>query len=137
MFEVVGWKKMEWLGDRLDTVEAFRIRRPNNHLEWVAPSEIELLECTGVQDTNGKDIYEGDIIEYSHPYPDEVEPGEGRVELERDAVIYGIGYFCAEHYSEEPLQVLHEECEIIGNLYENPELLETAEVEEVGKGLPN
>lgn len=140
MFEVVGWKQMEWLGDRLSTVEAFNIRRPNNQLEWVKLDEIELLECTGVQDKNGRDIFEGDIIEYYHPENSsnaEDEPGAARAELMRDAVIYGIGYFCAEHYSEEPLQVLHQECEIIGNMYENPELLEIAEVEEVGKDLPN
>ena len=128
---------MEWLGDRLDTVEALNIRHPDNHLEWVSPSEIELMECTGVQDKNGKDIFEGDIIEYYHPEDARFPEDTTGAELVRDVVVSGIGYFCAEHLSSEPLQVLHEECEVIGNLYENPELLETAEVEEVGKDLPN
>lgn len=41
----------------------------------IKPAEIELIECTGVQDKNGEDIYEGDIIEYFHPHMDEDEPG--------------------------------------------------------------
>ena len=134
MFEVVGWKKMEWHGDWLSDVEAFNIRRPTNQLEWVSPSEIELLEYTGVRDRKNRNIYEGDIIEYYRP-PKEIfsEEGEQRGVLTRDAVIYGeCGYFCAEQYYQEPLMVLNEECEIIGNIYETPTLAEKTDTD-----LPN
>ena len=77
-----------------------------------------LLENTGLTDKNGKDIYEGDIIEY-HPKKPEVigfEDGSfiqsfvGRDPEEDGAVIILNKYSVTRSV-------------ILGNIYENPELL--------------
>lgn len=80
--------------------------------------EAELMQFTGLQDKNGVDIYEGDIVKYKYFFQDKestlkVVWHEGRngfyVEDEE-------GTFCLE-------EELKNQFEVIGNIYENPELL--------------
>ena len=73
--------------------------------------DIELMEWTGLHDKNGKEIYEGDILfEIS---------GE-----EYFKVVFENGSFRAEddEYSLDLENNAHI-CEVVGNIYENSELL--------------
>lgn len=95
-------------------------------------SKDELLEkytqqCTGLKDKNGKLIYEGDILEGYKIVAS--SPINAKYELKRGLVKIPSGMFVAT------CQDLKENCtlfvqfdwnknEIIGNIYENPELLE-------------
>lgn len=74
---------------------------------------IELMQYTGLKDKNGKEIYEGDIIEYKSIYEWEKQP------IKKAEVVFEDGMFC-------PPGVIMDlsRSEIIGNIYENPELLE-------------
>jgi len=75
---------------------------------------LELVEWTGLHDKNGKEIYEGDIV---HTFS---RVGRGFRDRGVDKIHYSD--ITARWY---PLDiVVTEMCEIIGNIYENPELLE-------------
>ena len=79
--------------------------------------EIELMQTTGLKDKNGKEIFEGDIVKmakdvYSEPtYYEVVRHRGGAYRLESK-----------QHGCE--LWLRHTDCDVVGNIYENPELLE-------------
>jgi len=75
-------------------------------------NNIELCLFTGLLDSNGKKIWEGDVI---------VLPGYNQ----NSEVLFRQGMFCAEEDgSFFPLSQFYSTVEVIGNIYENPELLE-------------
>ena len=79
--------------------------------------EIELMQSTDMVDRDGKIIFEGDIVKmskdvYSEPiYYEVVRHYGGAYRLESK-----------QHGCE--LWLRHTDCEVVGNVYENPELLE-------------
>jgi hypothetical protein len=83
--------------------------------------EITLMQSTGLKDKNGKEVFVGDIIKCTRGCPHEVylEKEYGGTYIGGMPAIYlkrlGEGYAWTEHE------------EIIGNIYENPELLEDKE----------
>ena len=84
--------------------------------------DIEVLQFTGLQDRNGKEIYEGDILKYNFPYDGRLKHTSPVTYLETQASfglkdIYG---------NEIPLYRItaNNYFEVVGNIYENPELLE-------------
>ena len=85
----------------------------------VSPDEIELMQSIGLKDKNGKEIFEGDIVDYKG----------------REAVVKWHGSYASfiyrfvdglqERVSKwDPLFLAYYNFEVIGNIYENPELLE-------------
>lgn len=78
-----------------------------------------LMQYTGIEDTKGREIYEGDIC--TQLFNGKRTTGEVIIETTRGVVVGGIPIW--PHY-----------VEIIGNLYENPNLLPN-KVEGIDDGL--
>ncbi len=82
--------------------------------------EIELMQSTDMVDRDGKIIFEGDIVKmskdvYSEPtYYEVVRHRGGAYRLDSK-----------QHGCE--LWLRHADCEVVGNVYEDPELLEDKE----------
>ncbi|WP_295493825.1 YopX family protein [uncultured Streptococcus sp.] len=85
--------------------------------EWIVNNDLVLMQSTELTDKNGKEIFEGDVVKmaknvYSEPtYYEVVRHRGGAYRLESKQ------YGCE-------LWLRHTDCEIAGNIYENPELLE-------------
>ena len=94
----------------------------------ILPCNIILMEYTGLHDKNGKEIYEGDLLKGECQWPSNplvvtwndsyarwclwLEQGAGCIYmLARDRFALGEECFAVK-------------CEVIGNIYQNPELLE-------------
>lgn len=88
--------------------------------EWIVNNDIHLMQSTGLKDKNGKEIFEGDIVKmakdvYSDPtYYEVIRHSGGAYRLESK-----------QHGCE--LWLRHTDCEVVGNVYENRELLEDKE----------
>lgn len=79
----------------------------------------ELMEYTGCEDKNGVEIFEGDIVKRAVLYKGEILESINYVEFEN-------GCFILKNSSLNNYLFLSKEYEneVIGNIYENPELLE-------------
>ena len=79
-----------------------------NETNWI------LMQCAGLKDKNGVDVYEGDIVTYRSVY-------KWNDKIKKGVVKFSNGMF-------NPGNVIgwgkNGTCEVIGNIYENPELLE-------------
>lgn len=80
---------------------------------FISDRKYQLMQYTGLKDKNGKEIYEGDILNYGTPKYIYFDEKEGRYLLKNDNI--GYAFYVSD---------LVNQSEIIGNIYENPELLE-------------
>ena len=89
--------------------------------DWIVNNDLHLMQSTGLKDKNGKEVFVGDIIKCTKGCPHEVyiEKEYAGTFIGGMPAVYlkglGEGYAWTEHE------------EIIGNIYENPELLEDKE----------
>ncbi len=86
----------------------------DNQRRWFDRNNVELMQYTGLLDKNDKEIYEGDIVKVDGFQPENYE------------VVFNRGGFCLKFGEESnfyPDIKYAEKSEIIGNIYENPDLL--------------
>ena len=81
------------------------------------PYVCRLMQYTGVKDKNGREIYEGDIVEYKNEY---------HVIEWDDCKFMAKGFYCSSQDTPDDFfsEFAYTNCKVIGNIYENSELLE-------------
>ena len=89
--------------------------------------DVVLMQYAGLHDKNDKEIYEGDIIDKSY-----ISPLNGEMVIQRYIIEWHNGIFKAVFIKDKPyydryLWMEFKEVEVIGNIYENPELLEVSQ----------
>jgi uncharacterized phage protein (TIGR01671 family) len=106
-----GWIGMLPIGETKE--HSGGINGSDNRVQ-VDPTDCEIMQFTGLKDKNGKEIYEGDVLHFDgKQWGDGIGKNFVITWDERDAVYLGIG-------TRSDWQIW---CEVIGNIYGNPELL--------------
>lgn len=102
---------------------------PNRHMQATVRPET-VCQYTGLKDKNGKKIFEGDIVEYEDESPSNYEYHDNLI-MNRGAICYSDGTF---YWTNAVATTLEDnvydgvlDCKVIGNVFDNPELLEVQE----------
>jgi uncharacterized phage protein (TIGR01671 family) len=120
-----------WYNNKMvDDEEAKRLLYNNTSTSALFITELDMMQYTGLKDKNGKEIYEGDILDVPELYetPEMTSPSYTKWQ-----VVFKHGMFTLENKnnkSENDSSTLYYEyfaydgnIEVIGNIFENPELL--------------
>ena len=121
----------KWVIGYLSSKHTITITTPCGHMDEIVICADTVGQFTGLTDKNGKRIFEGDILHiakiadgiggyYQPPFDYPVN-----VVVKWDLCAWMWETLCEDkRYISFPDAWCHYECEIIGNIYDNPELLE-------------
>lgn len=84
---------------------------------YLTREEIVLMQSTGLKDKNGVDIFDGDVVKLQYTITSDFELFEVRQ-------FRGGMWRIDNRRRGSDLWLRNEDCEVIGNVWENPELLE-------------
>ena len=102
--------------------------RFNDYMKELQKDDVILMQYVGLKDKNGKEIYEGDVVKYEGEGRHQVVYGHHTIgEFDHDdypTVEYKTSCFAIKYDDNSGYTGLDDpdEIEIIGNIYENPNL---------------
>lgn len=88
------------------------------HLDTGKMHDWPLMQYTGLNDKDGQEIYEGDVVENHHP-----EMTSGIYIVRFSLSDFGTRFEIVNHATGVNRWWNEATCRVIGNIYENPELL--------------
>jgi uncharacterized phage protein (TIGR01671 family) len=94
----------------------------DDYLSITKVNENTIGQFTGQKDKNGREIYEGDILEYTNPITD-VNFVKGYVVYDDNLGAFQFKNKKNQQYYMNPCNGNQENMTIISNIYDNPELL--------------
>lgn len=121
LFKAKGQTDDKWhIGFLANLYGGICIIRENEH-EWICKPET-ICQYTGLKDKNGKLIFENDVVGFWDTYSTENGYAEadciGKVVWDDETLSFQV----TERLSAESYEVL-DECSVIGNIFDNPELI--------------
>lgn len=87
---------------------------------WIPVIHESVGQYTGLKDKNGVEIYEGDVLEAEHKLKTQ------KFKRKYQVIFNEKGYWDAISLDDKPVRLCYagfDKCEVIGNIYENKELL--------------
>ena len=107
-------------GVSIGTVKVWDENAPLISHEFSYSEDCIFEQYTGLKDKNGKEIYEGDIVFFFTEHFDKATGGfDGEDEHNATVEWFDNGFAFMDKAPYDP----NIECEVIGNIHENPELL--------------
>ncbi|KSU19457.1 YopX superfamily protein [Lactococcus lactis subsp. lactis] len=101
----------------------YKVSKLTTRLDIETLDKFIIMQSTGLKDKNGVEIYEGDVINCRNSFRNPMT-GSGSLSINRDfKIIFENGEFKAKGFDIRLKNILSYS-EVIGNVYENPELLE-------------
>ena len=115
----------EWhIGNIVKEPSGLYIRDIKENVMASIDDESTICQCTGLKDKNGNLIWENDIVGFWDTYSTENGQAEmdciGKVVWDDETISFQV----TNRLSSESYEVL-DECSVIGNIFDNPELLES------------
>ena len=120
-------KEKWWVEGYYAYMQPYHYIMPKDNFDsWIEIDEKTLCACTGLKDKNGKLIWENDVVSFLDMYSTENGYSErgcvGKVVWDDETISFQV----TNRLSAESYEVL-DECLVIGNIFDNPELLEVGE----------
>lgn len=118
------WMKGTVLFHDVDAATIFNQHPADGSLQGFEVDPSTICQCTGLKDNNGNLIWENDIVAYWDTYSTENGWAEadciGKVVWDDETLSFQV----TNRLSAESYEVL-DECSVIGNIFDNPELSES------------
>lgn len=120
-----AWYKGVYSGEMIYDIQNEFEERINLGMDsfgnYLNNASFEVMQYTGVKDCNGKEVYEGDIVKYKAG----TDKGIGYIKFEFSCFM--IYWTNNKTFNDSFSSMFYTQCsseiEVIGNIYENPELL--------------